>query len=68
MRATCCSTGRRCPTRTAFRDRPVVVVSKSFEYQQDLRRLKRFIREQKPLLVAVEAEPTHSSTSASGRR
>jgi len=42
-------------TRTSFRDRPVVVVSKSFEYQQDLRRLKRFIREQKPLLVGVEA-------------
>jgi uncharacterized membrane-anchored protein len=41
--------------RTAFHGRPVLVVSKRYDYQRDLRRLRRFIRESRPVLVGVEA-------------
>ena len=34
--------------------RPVVVVVRDFEHEADLRRLRRFIREQKPVLVGVD--------------
>lgn len=41
--------------RTDFDGRPVVVVSKCFDYQRDLARLKTFIRERQPVLVGVDA-------------
>lgn len=42
-------------TRTRFERRPVVVVMKNYDYRQDLRRLKKFIRERRPVLVGVDA-------------
>ena len=42
-------------TRTIFDGRPVVVVVRGYDYREDLRRLKRFIREQRPVLVGVDA-------------
>jgi uncharacterized membrane-anchored protein len=36
-----------------LRDRPVVVVSKTFGWQTDLRRIKRWIREHDPVLIGV---------------
>lgn len=41
--------------RTQFKGRPAVVVSRGYHYREDLRRLRRYIREQRPLLVAVDA-------------
>lgn len=41
-------------TRADLRGRPVVVVSRSFDYRDDMRRLKKFFREQKPVLVGVD--------------
>jgi uncharacterized membrane-anchored protein len=38
-----------------LRDRPVVVVSKTFGWQTDLRRIKRWIREHDPVLIGVAA-------------
>jgi uncharacterized membrane-anchored protein len=35
--------------------RPVVVVVRGYDYREDLRGLKRFIREQRPVLVGVDA-------------
>ncbi|MDQ4085218.1 MAG: putative cytokinetic ring protein SteA, partial [Actinomycetota bacterium] len=40
--------------RTNFRGRPVVVVQKCFDYAADLRRLRQFIKERRPLLVGVD--------------
>jgi uncharacterized membrane-anchored protein len=40
--------------RTDFAGRPVVVVQRCFDYAADLRRLKQFIKERRPLLVGVE--------------
>ncbi|MDQ4085593.1 MAG: putative cytokinetic ring protein SteA [Actinomycetota bacterium] len=40
--------------RTRFDGRAVVVVSKCFDYEQDLRRLRRFLRERRPVLVGVD--------------
>jgi uncharacterized membrane-anchored protein len=40
---------------TSFRGRPVVVVVRAFDHQDDLRGLRRFIREQRPVLVGVDA-------------
>jgi uncharacterized membrane-anchored protein len=40
--------------RTDFRGRPVVIVQKCFDYETDLRRLKRFFKECRPLLVGVD--------------
>ncbi len=41
--------------RTQIAGRPVVVVVRGFDYREDLRRLRRFIREQRPVLVGVDA-------------
>jgi uncharacterized membrane-anchored protein len=40
--------------RTRFERRPVVVVSKSFDHEKDLRRLRRFLKETRPVLVGVD--------------
>jgi uncharacterized membrane-anchored protein len=42
-------------TRTRFEGRPVVVVVRAYDYREDLRRLRGFIRDQRPLLVGVDA-------------
>jgi uncharacterized membrane-anchored protein len=42
-------------TGTLIEGRPVVVVVRGYDYREDLRRLKRFIREQRPVLVGVDA-------------
>jgi uncharacterized membrane-anchored protein len=41
--------------RTSLRERPVLVVSKRHDYQRDLRRLRRFVRERHPVLIGVDA-------------
>ena len=41
--------------RTRVRGRPVVVVVRGYDYREDLRKLRRFIREQRPVLVGVDA-------------
>ena len=41
--------------RTKLAGRPVVVVVKGYDYREDLRRLRGYIREQRPLLVGVDA-------------
>jgi uncharacterized membrane-anchored protein len=47
--------GRGLPdTSTPIEGRPVVVVVRGYDYRQDLRRLRRFIREQHPVLVGVD--------------
>ena len=40
--------------RTSVQGRPVVVVVRGFDYRDDLRGLRRFIREQQPVLVGVD--------------
>ena len=42
-------------TKTVLHGRPVVVVVRGYDYREDLRGLKRFIREQRPVLVGVDA-------------
>ena len=42
-------------TRTRFEGRPVVVVVRGYDYREDLRRLRRYIREQRPVLVGVDS-------------
>jgi uncharacterized membrane-anchored protein len=42
-------------TRTRIEGRPVVVVVRGYDYREDLRRLRRYIREQRPVLVGVDA-------------
>ncbi len=42
-------------TRTVLTGRPVVVVVRGYDYRQDLRALRRFIREQRPVLIGVDA-------------
>jgi uncharacterized membrane-anchored protein len=41
--------------RTDMSGRPVVVVVRDFDHEADLRRMRRFVREQKPVLVGVDA-------------
>ena len=41
--------------RTPLAGRPVVVVVRGYDYREDLRNLRRFIREQRPVLVGVDA-------------
>jgi uncharacterized membrane-anchored protein len=40
---------------TALEDRHVLVVSKAFEHEQDLRSLRTYIRESAPVLIGVDA-------------
>ncbi|MFP5253095.1 MAG: putative cytokinetic ring protein SteA [Actinomycetes bacterium] len=40
--------------RTPIRGRPVVVVVRGYDYREDLRKLRRFIREQRPVLIGVD--------------
>ena len=41
--------------RTSLAGRPVVVVVRGYDYREDLRNLNRFIREQRPVLLGVDA-------------
>lgn len=41
--------------RTTLDGRPVVIVVRGYDYREDLRGLKRYIREQRPVLVGVNA-------------
>jgi uncharacterized membrane-anchored protein len=41
--------------KTRLEGRPVVVVVRGYDYREDLRRLKGYIREQRPVLVGVDA-------------
>jgi uncharacterized membrane-anchored protein len=48
--------GRGVPElRTRLDGRPVVVVARGYDYRQDLRLLRRYIREQRPVLLGVDA-------------
>ncbi|GAA1910942.1 putative cytokinetic ring protein SteA [Nocardioides marmoribigeumensis] len=48
--------GRGVPdVATRIAGRPVVVVVRAFDHESDLRRIRRFIREQHPVLVGVDA-------------
>jgi uncharacterized membrane-anchored protein len=40
---------------TDVEDRPVVVAVRGYDYREDLRRLRPFIRDQRPVLVGVDA-------------
>jgi len=40
--------------RTSLAGRPVVVVVRGYDYREDLRRLRRYIREQRPVLIGVD--------------
>ncbi len=40
--------------RTRMEGRPVVVVVRDFAHEADLRRMRRFVREQRPVLVGVD--------------
>ena len=42
-------------TRTQLAGRPVVIVVRGYDYRDDLKRLRRYIREQQPVLVGVDA-------------
>ena len=41
--------------RTSIAGRPVVIVVRGYDYREDLRKLRRFIREQRPVLIGVDA-------------
>lgn len=41
--------------RTSFEGRPVLVVVAGFDFSEDLSRVRRFVAEQKPVIVAVDA-------------
>ena len=40
--------------RARIHGRPVVVVVKAFDHLQDLRRIRRFVHEQRPVIIAVD--------------
>ncbi len=40
--------------RTEFRDRPVLIVVRGVDHQRDLRALRSYIRDQKPVLLGVD--------------
>ena len=42
-------------TKTKLEGRPVVIVVRGYDYREDLKRLRRYIREQRPVLVGVDA-------------
>jgi len=59
--------GQGAPTlRTKVEGRPVVIVVRGYDYRQDLRRLRRFIREQRPVLLGVDGGA--DALMASGHR
>jgi uncharacterized membrane-anchored protein len=41
--------------RTRITGRPVVIVVRGYDYREDLRKLRRYIREQRPVLIGVDA-------------
>jgi uncharacterized membrane-anchored protein len=41
--------------RTQLAGRPVLVVVAGFDYEADLRRVRRFVKEQRPVVIAVDA-------------
>ncbi len=41
--------------RVKMTGRPVVIVVRGYDYREDLRKLRRFIREQRPVLIGVDA-------------
>lgn len=41
--------------KTRLQGRPAVVVVRGYDYREDLRRLRRFVREQHPVLIGVDA-------------
>jgi len=41
--------------KTKLEGRPVVVVVRGYDFREDLRRLRRYIREQRPVLIGVDA-------------
>ena len=41
--------------KTRLEGRPVVVVVRGYDYREDLRRLRRYIREQRPVLIGDDA-------------
>ncbi len=43
------------PLHTKVAGRPVVVVVRAYDHRADLRKLRRFIREQRPVLIGVDA-------------
>ena len=48
--------GQGAPTvRTPLAGRPVVLVVRGYDYREDLRLLRRYIREQRPVLIGVDA-------------
>lgn len=42
-------------TLTSIEARPVVVVVRGYDYREDLRQLREFVREQRPVLLGVDA-------------
>ena len=54
--------------RTRIDGRPVVVVVRGARHDEDLRRLRRFIREQQPVLVGVDGGAERCSPPAAARR
>jgi uncharacterized membrane-anchored protein len=42
-------------TRTRLHGRPVVIVVRGYDYRDDLKHLRRWIREQRPVLIGVDA-------------
>lgn len=42
-------------TKTKLAGRPVVIVVRGYDYREDLKRLRRYIREQRPVLIGVDA-------------
>ena len=40
--------------RTKIQGRPVVIVVRGYDYREDLRQLRRYIREQRPVLIGVD--------------
>ncbi|MPZ60458.1 MAG: hypothetical protein GEU93_04005 [Propionibacteriales bacterium] len=43
------------PMKTSLEGRPVVIVTRTYDYAADLHRMKRFIRETEPVLIGVDA-------------
>ena len=55
MSARCCSTASAFRTsRTWFEGRHVLVVVRGYDYKEDLRALRHYIREYRPVLIGVD--------------